>query len=86
MLAAALKESYGAILVGKKSYGKGKVQQTKTLEDGSMVKYTTAKWLTPKGTCIDSIGLQPDEEATNEVQEDGTYMDNQLSKALELLS
>ncbi len=60
ILAASLKESYGATLLGEKSYGKGKVQQTKELSDGRMVKYTTAKWLTPTGVCIDQLGLEPD--------------------------
>ena len=62
ILTSALKESYNATLVGKKSYGKGKVQQTLNLEDGSMAKYTTAKWLTPNGKCIDGVGITPDYE------------------------
>lgn len=86
VLAAALKESYGAKLVGKISYGKGKVQQTKQLEDGSMVKYTSARWLTPTGECIDGFGLAPDYEENITQNEDGTYTDSQLNKALELMS
>ena len=64
ILAAALKESYGAILVGEKSYGKGKVQQTMDLDSGGMIKYTSAKWLTPNGVCIDKVGIKPDYEIT----------------------
>ena len=45
IMAAALKESYGADLVGETTFGKGKVQQTMKLDDGSMVKYTSAYWL-----------------------------------------
>lgn len=86
VLAAALQDSYGAKLVGKISYGKGKVQQTKQLEDGSMVKYTSARWLTPKGECIDGFGLAPHYEEDIVQNEDGTYTDNQLNKAIELLS
>ena len=85
VLASALKDSYGAILIGEVSYGKGRVQQTKSLEDGSMVKYTTAKWLRPNGDCIDGFGLQPDYEVTLEKGEDGLYHDTQLEKAKELL-
>ena len=81
VLIAALKESYGAILVGEKSYGKGKVQQTHTLEDGSMVKYTSARWLTPSGNCIDEIGITPDYTVVNSIQ---TEEDLQLLKAIEL--
>ncbi len=85
VLASALKDSYGAILIGEVSYGKGRVQQTKSLEDGSMVKYTTAKWLRPNGDCIDGLGLQPDYEIKLEKGEDGLYHDTQLEKAKELL-
>lgn len=83
ILAAALKESYGATLIGEKSYGKGKVQQTHTLDDGSMVKFTSAKWLTPSGNCIDQVGLLPDYEVELTLNEDGiTYKDTQLEQAL----
>lgn len=86
VLAGALKDSYGATLVGNLSYGKGKVQQTNKLEDGSMVKYTIAKWLRPNGECIDEIGIEPDYEIKLEQDEEGNYIDTQLEKALELLS
>lgn len=88
ILAAALKESYGAILVGTKSYGKGKVQQTSTLSDDTMIKYTTAKWFTPSGDNVDGVGITPGIEVyltkdylNNPIQEN----DLQLAKALEIL-
>ncbi len=89
ILAAALKDSYNATLVGTKSYGKGKVQQTFTLEDGSMAKYTTALWLRPNGNCIDGVGLMPDitvskttttDDAGNQVE-----IDTPLNHAVETL-
>lgn len=87
ILTAALKYSYNATLVGKKTYGKGKVQQTLSLEDGSMAKYTTAKWLMPNGKCIDKIGITPDYEIDLEVNEDQTeIIDTQYNKAVEILS
>ncbi len=89
ILAAALKESYGATIVGETSFGKGKVQQTMKLDDGSMVKYTSAYWLTPSGTCIDGIGISPDYYIVNEeiTDESGniTIPDAQLNKAIEVL-
>lgn len=86
ILTTALKESYNATLVGKKSYGKGKVQQTLNLEDGSMAKYTTAKWLTPNGKCIDGVGITPDYEIDLDVDENNqTIVDTQLNKAIEIL-
>ena len=87
ILAAALKESYDAILVGQTSYGKGRVQNTLNLEDGSMAKYTTAKWLTPNKKCIDGVGIKPDYQVDLSVNEDETeIIDTQLNKAVEILS
>lgn len=86
VLTAALKDSYNAIIVGEKSYGKGRVQEAKTLEDGTMVKYTTAKWLTPLGNCIDEIGISPDYVVEMTKNENGEIVDNQLDKAVEILS
>ena len=75
ILAAALKESYGATLIGSKSYGKGTVQETSDLSTGAMVKYTTGYWLTPNGNNINGIGLTPDIET-----EDGNEI---ITKAME---
>ncbi len=91
IMAAALKESYGADLVGETTFGKGKVQQTMKLDDGSMVKYTSAYWLTPNGTCIDEIGITPNYLVSNEeiLDEEGRVteiIDRQLEKAINILS
>lgn len=59
LLAISLKESYGAILVGTTTYGKGKVQQTSTIGDSSMIKYTTATWYSPNHNNIDGQGIRP---------------------------
>ena len=88
-MAASVKESYGGYVVGTKTYGKGTVQQTKKLSDGSMIKYTIENWLTPDGSWIDGIGVTP----THEVELTYEYYNNpviendsQLQKALELVS
>ena len=60
IMAASMKENYGAVLVGKTTYGKGTVQTTKDLSNGSMIKYTIEKWLTPNGKNIDKEGITPD--------------------------
>ena len=91
IMAAALKESYGADLVGETTFGKGKFQQTMKLDDGSMVKYTSAYWLTPNGTCIDEIGITPNYLVSNEeiLDEEGRVteiIDRQLEKAINILS
>jgi len=93
ILAASLRDSYGATLLGETSYGKGKVQQTKSLKDGSMVKYTSAKWLTPNGICIDEVGLEPSIKVDNEyIYQDESQeliidiIDKQLPEAIRLMA
>ena len=81
ILAAALKYSYDAIVVGNKTFGKGKVQQKSDLIDGTSIKYTTAKWLMPNGKCIDGIGLTPDYQVDLDEKtliEDDFYTDTQI--------
>lgn len=89
ILAASIKESYGGYVVGTTTYGKGTVQQTKVLSDGTMIKFTVENWLTPNGNWINDVGINP----THEVKMDEAYYDNpadetdmQLQKALELVS
>ena len=67
-------------MVGTTTYGKGKVQKTNKMNDGTMYKYTSAKWLTPKGECIDGVGLKPDIEISNG---DELLKDLVLEKAIE---
>ena len=88
ILASAIKEAYGGVVVGTNSYGKGTVQQTKKLLDGSMIKYTTQKWLTSDGSSIDGTGVVP----TNVIELADEYYDtpsmdtdNQLQEAINLL-
>ena len=60
ILALALKESANATIVGVNSYGKGTVQETDSLKSGSMIKFTTSYWLSPKGNSINKTGIKPD--------------------------
>lgn len=60
IFASAVSESAGVPLVGEKSYGKGTVQNAIDLDDGSNVKFTTEKWLTPKGNWVHEKGIKPD--------------------------
>ena len=88
VLASAIKESYGGIIVGTTSYGKGTVQQTKKLLDGSMIKYTTQKWFTPNGNSINDVGIVPDYvvELNDEYYSNPSNdSDNQLQEAINLL-
>ncbi|EDL64603.1 S41 family peptidase [Bacillus sp. SG-1] len=60
ILAGALKEAGGYPLIGTKTFGKGTVQQPVPMGDGSNIKLTMFKWLTPKGNWIHKKGIQPD--------------------------
>lgn len=60
ILAAALQEAGGYQIVGDTSYGKGTVQNPYELPDGSSLKITVAKWLTPDGNWIHQKGVEPD--------------------------
>lgn len=88
IMASALQEQYGAILVGKTTYGKGTVQELKNLTDKTLMKYTIEEWLTSEGKSINEVGVTPDydidlteEYYSNPVNEN----DAQLQKAIELL-
>ncbi|PDY00419.1 peptidase S41 [Bacillus pseudomycoides] len=59
ILAGALKEGEGYDLVGEKTFGKGTVQQAVPFKDGSNIKLTMFKWLTPDGNWIHKKGIAP---------------------------
>jgi carboxyl-terminal processing protease len=86
IFAGAIKDYSRGLLVGQTSFGKGLVQLPITLpDDQGLISITIAKWLTPNGTTIHKIGIQPDYivEFTEADSEQGT--DPQLNKAIELL-
>ena len=89
ILAAAMNESYGATLMGEKTYGKGTVQKEYMLSSGASIKYTVENWLTPKGKSINGKGISPtievalsDEYTNNPTDEN----DNQLQEAIKFLT
>lgn len=97
LLTAAIKDTQKGTVVGKNTYGKGVVQTTFPFKDGSAVKLTTAKYYTPKGVCIDGVGVAPDivvdntndfvlESLNSDKAGCDTLNDVQLKKAVELLS
>lgn len=88
IMASMLQEQYGATLVGTKTYGKGSVQLTKELANGTLIKYTIEEWLTSNGKSIEKEGITPDIELELDESYFENYSDesdNQLQKALELL-
>ena len=83
ILTAALHDSYGAKVIGVKTFGKGKVQNVKATNN-KIIKYTAAKWLRPNGECVDEKGITPDIKVDIEYK-NGVVYDKQYDKALELL-
>ena len=91
IFAGAIKDYEYGTLIGTTTYGKGIVQTIYPLTDGDALKVTTAKYLTPNGNYIHGVGIAPDIELEYDYTgpEDGAYemkYDNQLQKAIELLS
>lgn len=87
ILAGALRDNRpdNVTLVGKKSFGKGSVQEFIDLPQGTAVKITVAKWLTPNGVQINEEGIKPDKEVelTNEDYE--ANRDPQMEEAIKVL-
>lgn len=74
ILAGALKDSGVATLVGTQTFGKGIVQGVYMYQDGTAMKITEAKYLTPNRNDINGVGIKPDvivelpADAVNDVQ------------------
>ena len=86
ILAGALQEHDVAVLVGEQTFGKGSVQELVELSDGSSLKVTIARWLTPNGVSISDGGLTPDVEVERTPQQIRDGEDPQLEAALEYLN
>lgn len=86
IVAGALQDHGLATIIGKQSFGKGSVQDLRHLSDGSNIKLTVAKWLTPNERMIDNKGITPDIEIELTEEDYNSDRDPQLDKALELLN
>ncbi len=82
IVAGAIRDRKRGILIGEKTFGKGSVQDLEELKDGSALRLTVAKWLTPNGFQINGQGLLPDIEVK---MEEDSEKDLQLEKAIEEL-
>lgn len=83
IVAGALQDHQAATLIGAQSFGKGSVQQLMELGDGSSVKLTIARWLTPDGHQIDGEGITPDIAVEMTGDDYNNELDPQLDRAIE---
>ena len=80
-------------IIGEKSFGKGSVQTLESFYNGSSLKVTIAKWLTPNGVSISETGIAPTNEikidpkdiTANKIEYGNPDKDPQLQKALEIV-
>lgn len=87
ILAGALRDNRDNItLVGKKSFGKGSVQELIPVNHDKSVKITVARWLTPAGNQINDVGITPDIEINITRDDIDNKRDPQLDKAIDVLT
>jgi carboxyl-terminal processing protease len=60
IVSGALKDNHRALIVGRRTFGKGVVQTVLPLDADHAVKITTARYYTPNGTSIQAEGIKPD--------------------------
>lgn len=85
VVAGALQDYKIAKLIGEQTYGKGTVQEVTTYADGSLLKLSVAKWLTPLNRSINKVGLTPDVKVNPTKTDILANNDVQLKKAIEEL-
>jgi carboxyl-terminal processing protease len=87
--AGAIEDSGVGTLIGTKTYGKGVVQTIFPLRDGSAVKITTARYFTPSGHDINTVGIAPQIESDipkdTKIRQGYPDQDPQLSRAISFL-
>lgn len=86
IVAGALHDNQAASLYGEKTFGKGSVQEIKTLPGGAELKVTVAHWYTPGGININKEGIKPDTEVKQTPEDYNANRDPQLDAAIAQLS
>lgn len=85
ILAGALREHEVATLIGVDTFGKGSVQELVQLPNGSSLKVTVARWLTPNGISISHSGLKPDIKISRTPQQRLDNVDPQQEAAIKFI-
>lgn len=85
ILSGALKDNQKAILVGKKTYGKGMIQRIYPMPNQTGMNLTIAKYLTPKGIDINKKGISPDYEVDYTTDDFMNDKDPQMDEAKRII-
>jgi carboxyl-terminal processing protease len=85
IVAGALQDKHQGKIVGQQTFGKGSVQTLENFGDGSSLKVTVAKWLTPNGRSINEEGIMPDVTVDYTLENYEKDEDPQFDKAVEMI-
>lgn len=86
VLAGAISDRQRGVLIGNTSFGKGTVQSWKSLSNGGGLRITTARWLTPEGSWVHGLGIEPDVKVSNTEPPVNGNFDSQLRAAISYLT
>ncbi|MFP3895655.1 MAG: S41 family peptidase [Anaerolineales bacterium] len=85
IVAGSIRDNDRGILIGEQTFGKGSVQNTHTLQDGSSIRVTVARWYLPDGQNLDGEGIMPDIQVSLTAEDSAEERDPQLDRAVEYL-
>lgn len=85
IVAGAIQDAGRGVLIGEQTLGKGSVQLSHYLSDGSELRVTFARWFTPQGRAIHEEGLTPDIQVDMTEEDIEAGRDPQLQRAIEYL-
>ncbi|HHX65485.1 MAG TPA: S41 family peptidase [Chloroflexi bacterium] len=85
IVAGAIQDNKRGILIGERTFGKGSVQNSHSLRDGSSLRVTIARWYLPGGETLDGEGIAPDIEVVRTVDHLAAGEDPQLDRAIAYL-
>lgn len=86
IVVGALKDNKAAKIYGKRTYGKGSVQEPVDINSGALLKVTVAKWYTPSGENLNGEGISPDQEVELTADDINSGNDPQMTSAKDTLN